>query len=279
MILKGRIIVCGEYLMHQHHVGIVLPIGVKLGSSSDRRLPICRGYRKTKDRVRREIEKRLGCSLKSPRGNLPLGYGLAGSAALSSLYSADGQGSLNEVDKMKIGQLIHGFRPSGVDERFMKMQSAGIFGAGRWEPLNWRNKEKILLIFPPQEGNRNLADVFRQVKRRGELVKLARTMCRDARYSGYVDKDHLMEYCKRLFAMQIYSRAAQKLVGELVKRGVAAKCTGGLYDTAIIAWIGRKYARKDNVDELLGQCRLGVRSGEWDGEIQPKPWSWHILTI
>ena len=250
MVVHGRLTVFGEYLMHRHAEGYVVPTRQRLASPDETTVCAHPRYDPRLDSVARRLREMGLPTHPGIRGDLPLGFGFASSTALAvlhlSLTGRDHRAPVDEADRS-----VHGFPPSGMDFESVKRQEAGFFG-----PAGWRDADRVPLLcsafVPPDRLAMSFHEVWRRVvDRADDLTRLVAHLTRGVETAGELDRDALFDYSALLATLGVYSRSAQDVVALLLSRGVPAKATGGLRNKAVIAFWRDEAERTTSLAALL----------------------------
>ena len=234
MRIYGRITVYGEYLMHGDIPGLIIPSELFLDtvSSGD----VVSLYSKEKDSVLPLIIKSGITPNHTLYGNLPLGYGMAGSTTLSLLHLSDLEDQdykkkiVNEIDKE-----VHGFIPSGLDFESCIRQEWGLYcNASGWQSISPLPISYSLFKFP-KEKRMDLVEVQNRVLSvKDRLEPLQVELNRTIEERDIIDLDLLREYSRVLLEAGVYSQSSSSFISTLLNQGVIAKGIGGLYDKVVL---------------------------------------------
>lgn len=239
MILRGRLTVYGEYLMKTRTRGLIVPTELCLATADEIDQPVHPDYDPARDRVAQWLRRQhIAPEQALVRGDLPFGFGLASSTALTFVHTARGR-TRAEAAALSRGcdREIHGFEPSGMDAAAISHQADGFFSTQGWEPVQ-RPALRYTLVFLPAERRHSLADVETRIGASAEaLSRIADALTSGLVRHAVLDYALLLDYALALAATGVYSSGAQSFVTPLLARGVVAKAIGGLYDKAIlIVW-------------------------------------------
>lgn len=250
MRIYGRITVYGEYLMHGNIPGLIFPSELFLDTA--RSGDVVSLYSKEKDSVLPLIMK-LGITPKHTLyGNLPLGFGLAGSTTLSLLHLSNLE---DQVHKKKIvneiDREVHGFIPSGLDYESCNRQEWGFYcNASGWQSISPLPITYSLFMFPKEE----LMDLVEVQKRvfslKDRLVPLQIELNRTIKEHSRIDLEILREYSEILLKTEVYSLGSSHFISTLLNQGIIAKGIGGLYDKVVLVIHSGKIASHSKLEEL-----------------------------
>ena len=234
MRIYGRVTIYGEYLMHGNIPGLIMPSNLFMQTSplSD----IDSIYYSHLDSVLKIIKQEGLAQGEMLNGNLPLGYGLAGSTTLSFLH-------LNKIENLqlkrelidKIDKKIHGFIPSGLDFESCIHQKWGLFCShSGWRSIRPLSIDYFLVIFP-KEQKMKLNDIQEKIlMSRNNLESIQKSLNLIIDNNNLIDLDLLMEYSKILLKTQVYSDSVNEFISYSIKNNWIAKGIGGLYDKAVL---------------------------------------------
>ena len=234
MKIHGRIIVYGEYLMRDNEQGLIMPSNLYLETTDKKDYQS--EYNKELDKVLVSLKNKGIVPPHTLKGNLPLGYGLAGSTVLSLLH-------LSHLDNITTKKLIineidaemHGFIPSGIDCESCVRQQWGLFCNGLgWESLQPPSIDYSLIIFP-KEGKTPLNKIQERIlSMKNLLAPIQKELNKIIKSHNIINLELLMEYSQILSSIGVYSEIVNNFIQNLLNNGFIAKGTGGLYDKAVI---------------------------------------------
>lgn len=234
MRIYGRITIYGEYLMHGETPGLIMPSDLFLDTVSSG--GIISHYSKEKDDVLLLIIKMGITPDHTLYGNLPLGYGMAGSTTLSLLHlNGIEDKELKQKFVNEIDNTIHGFTPSGLDFESCIHQEWGLFcNASGWQSICPIPIAYSLFKFP-KENSLALSEVQKRVLSvKDKLEPFQNGLNSAIKERGALDLKMLMNYSSILLEAEVYSRISSQFISTLLKRGIIAKGVGGLYDKVIM---------------------------------------------
>ena len=234
MKIHGRIIIYGEYLMRENEQGLIIPSNLYLETTDKKDYKSI--YNKELDKVLEILKNKGIISPHTIIGNLPLGYGFAGSTVLSLLHLSHLENTttkkaiINEIDAE-----MHGFMPSGIDFESCFRQQWGLFcNKFGWQSLKPFSINYSLIIFP-KEGKMPLNIIQkRMLSAKNLLVPIQKELNKIVIRDNIINLELLMRYSQVLSSIGIYSEVANNFINNLLQNGFIAKCTGGLYDKAVI---------------------------------------------
>jgi hypothetical protein len=234
MVICGRITLFGEYLMHSMADGYIVPTTQALATPDEREFPVHPEYRQERDSVRFLLANASLPTCSMVRGTLPLGHGFAGSTALTILHlgscGQDYETIVNHVDRQ-----VHGFAPSGVDCKAIRVGRAGCFG-----PVGWRSVWRapclaISALLVPEASGQDLAETRNKVIASADaLIPIAQYLCSALTERNVLEYQALFDYALRLRRIGIYLPRATAVIDHALSGGIVAKCTGGLTNKAVI---------------------------------------------
>lgn len=240
MRLWGRITVFGEYLMHEHHEGFIIPSRLCLTDEPSLCGEDFNCYDPERDAsLMGLLEMGLTIQAQQIYGDLPCGYGFASSSLLSRLHLSyadtrvgDPQAALDQVDN-----LIHGFTPSGVDSGFALRQRTGFFYDKSWRDALISSLPSYAVLIP-KEREYSLSHVRAKVLKGAKtLIQLAAAIQLQIAREEPFPYTLLFDYATALWDLRVYSEAAQDFIESALNKGFAAKGIGGLYDKAILLFM------------------------------------------
>lgn len=234
MRIFGRITVYGEYLMHGYNQGLIFPSNLWLDTVQTGET--ISHYSLEKDGVYMFLKKMGIRPNYTIYGNLPLGYGMAGSTALSLLHLSKiddielKKKIVNQIDKM-----IHGFIPSGLDFESCIRQEWGLYcNAYGWQSIRPLAIGYSLIKFP-KENKLSLDEIQKRILSvKDYLEPIQNRLNNTIKMSGMIDYNSLMKYSKILLETEVYSKNVDLFISTLLKQGIIAKGIGGLYDKIIL---------------------------------------------
>lgn len=236
MRIHGRLIIYGEYLMHNDAQGLIVSSSQYLATPDDASSQEHPTYQPARDRVAALLSAQGYVPLPSVRGNLQFGCGFASSTVLTHLHLAHQNAQVKDRLSRDIDHLLHGFEPSGVDTAHTVAQRSGLFGRSQWEVVDAVAPPCSAIILPA-ERKRTLAQVRERVDvHKSGLIDAANGMSSTVRARGEIEYDALLDYSQRLALAGVYSDGAQEVCDIGLARGVAVKGTGGLYDKALLVF-------------------------------------------
>jgi len=245
MKIYGRITVYGEFLMHNDLQGLIMPSNLYLETTSEKNPTSY--YNKQLDSILPLIRKRGITPPNTLKGNLPLGYGLAGSTLLGCLHLSHIRNSkwkksfINEIDRK-----IHGFIPSGLDYESCKHQEWGLFcNVLGWKSILSPIEIDYTIIIFPKEGKLALSTVQKRVlSMKTTFNEIQQNLNDKINKYNNLDLELLTNYSKVLLSLGIYSEVANKFISTVMDKGYIAKTIGGLYDKAVIV-VYNNYSKED----------------------------------
>lgn len=187
------------------------------------------------------------------KGNLPLGYGLAGSTVLTFLHLShlkdiiSRDTIINDIDKE-----IHGFMPSGLDFESCIHQEWGLFcNKLGWQSISPSIVNYFLIIFPKERKN-NLSKIQERIlSARKKLCPIQKELNIIVKSHNIINLDLLMEYSQILSSIGVYSEKANEFINDIMKQGYIAKGIGGLYDKAVIVMYDRNKKKHFEMENLV----------------------------
>lgn len=255
MRLFGRMSIYGEYLTGVAP-GLVAMSDLHLATDEHNDISGCKAYDPQKDTVA-ELLKGLGFATETKfRGNLPLGYGFAGSTILGFLHLRN-QLSVEKATQIvtECDELIHGFRPSGLDSMACLHQRSGFYCRGQWTDIDVPRFEYTLVLFP-KLISRPLVEIKATVASHARfLVPLADHLTNRIMGAAELDYDVLLEYCRVLVNLGVYSPVASAVIKSCLDQKVVAKGIGGLHDKALLVIWPQNPLRAKGVAEALQSFR------------------------
>ena len=257
MRIYGRITVYGEYLMHGDKPGLIMPSNLFLDTVSAGE--ILSLYSEEKDEVLQLIKKMGIRPNHTLCGNLPLGYGMAGSTTLSLLHLSNIEDVglkkriVNEIDKT-----MHGFIPSGLDFESCIHQEWGFYcHALGWQSISPMPISYSLVKFP-KEKKKSLDKIQNRIlSMKNYLEPIQISLNASIKESNRIDWNSLMEYSKILLEADVYSENVSHFVSTLIKQGMIAKGIGGLYDKVVLV-----VHSDENIDYIDLEKLVNKFSGE-----------------
>src|SRR5258706_2316235 len=148
----------GEYLTAVTP-GLIAMSDLHLATSEHKDIPECHDYTPNRDSVAGLLKGRGFATKANLRGNLPLGHGFAASTVLAFLHLHD-QVSVEQMVEIatECDELIHGFRPSGLDSMACLRQRSGFYCNGQWTNAAVpRFEYKVALL--PKTVSRPLSEI------------------------------------------------------------------------------------------------------------------------
>jgi len=245
MKLNGRITIYGEYLMHEDREGLIMPSSLFLQTESkgDNKS----NYRKESDKVLSLVKDYNINPCLTINGNLPLGYGFAGSTILGFLHLSHLK---NDIRKEKlifdIDKKIHGFTPSGLDFNSCYYQGWGLYSnKSGWNPINQIPDIKYYTIILPKEKKIPLETIQKRILSKEVLLsEIQLELNKKVVNSSFLDLKLLKKYSEILLSLDVYTKASTKFISNMLDYGFTSKCIGGLYNKAIII-IKKEFSNKD----------------------------------
>ncbi|MFJ1491672.1 hypothetical protein [Capnocytophaga canis] len=234
MRIYGRITIYGEYLMHGTISGLIIPSNLFLDTVNCGNINSL--YSKKKDNILPIIEKMGIKPCHTLYGNLPLGYGMAGSTALSLLHLSNikdlelKKRIVHEIDKE-----IHGFIPSGIDFESCIRQEYGLYStASGWQTIDPLPISYSLFKFP-KEKKMSLNEVKKKIlSEKDLLIPIQNELNSIIRTKGTINFSLLKKYSKILLSIGVYSNKASVFISTLLRQGIIAKGIGGVYDKIVL---------------------------------------------
>jgi len=263
MKIYGRITIYGEYLMHDNEQGLIMPSNLYLETTDNKDYKS--EYNKELDKVLISLKDKGIIPSHTLKGNLPLGYGLAGSTILGFLHLSHieniiiKKNIINEIDTK-----MHGFTPSGLDFESCVHQQWGLFCS----KYGWKSQAPSLIdysiIIFPKEQKMPLNKIQERVlSERRLLVPIQKELNEIVKRHNIVNLELLMEYAKILSSIGVYSEVANEFVDNVLKQGYIAKGIGGLYDKAVIVIHNRNKENNSDIESLelptLGRVVANLR--------------------
>jgi mevalonate kinase len=234
MKYHGRITIFGEYL-NNYTSTLSLPSRFYISDDANELLGT-NNYLPEKDKVRADF-KNKGMSVKKMLySNFIHDAGISSSSALAILHGLENTDNFDELKEIvnSSDKIMHGFNPSGLDFYSVYYSKPGLYHNGVWNEVEVKPFYN-LFIEVPKEGKRTLAEIKKvMLSSNDKLVQLANDLSVKINTSSKIDFDLLWSYCTALDKQNVYSKAANKIVGELLAKKIAAKCLGGLYDKVIL---------------------------------------------
>ncbi|MDR1202065.1 MAG: hypothetical protein LBL58_10630 [Tannerellaceae bacterium] len=234
MRIYGRITIYGEYLMHSNECGLIMPSNLYLETTEKKDYKS--GYNKKLDRVLVLLKEKGIIPKHTLRGNLPLGYGLAGSTVLGFLHlshffnNTSKRNIINEIDTK-----IHGFTPSGLDFESCIHQQWGLFCSKfGWESQQTPSIDYSLIIFPKEQKMKLSKIQERVLSAKNLLAPIQKELNRIVKTHNVINLDLLMEYSQILSSIGVYSEVVNNFIYQSLENGFITKSIGGLYDKAVI---------------------------------------------
>jgi|AntRauTorckE5430_2_1112549.scaffolds.fasta_scaffold03123_4 hypothetical protein len=257
MRVYGRITLFGEYYMHLGIYGLSVKSNLYLEPTYDV-TPLCNlNYSKGKDTTLKELcyTKKLSTVQYTITGNLPLGYGLAGSTCLSYLHimmSGNKYQSKNLINILsEVDSRVHGFTSSGLDAYAVVKQSSGMYSNRAWIKTDTSKLKNFLLITLQKQIEHPLSKILRTVQASSDLKILNVELGKYWIKNNTLDMDMFKKYCNCLNDLGIYTCDAKRIIALFLEKGICAKCIGGLYNKAIVV-----FAHRNEVNAILNDSEI-----------------------
>lgn len=264
MIVRGRISIYGEYLMHSATRGLALSSRMSLASMDEGDVPRLAEYRPEADGVARLLMERGFAITPGLKGDLWQGCGLASSTAAARLYlAALGVPSPRE-HMIEVDRILHGFQPSGMDIECIMHQHDGLYGHRVWQNVAVASPPRALVMFE-REGRMTLAEVMRRMQgAQSALVPLADELTMSVVRDGALPLDAMRRYAEALLVIGVYSSRVRSFVEWSLGEGIPSKGVGGLYDKAVLVLFPE--AGSDSLRERLREEAIRRGAVRWADE-------------
>jgi hypothetical protein len=253
--LFGRISIYGEYLTGVVP-GLIAISDLYLGTAEHANMSECQGYDPKRDKVAALLRARGFATQSKLAGNLPLGYGLAGSTVLAFLHLHD-QVPVEAAVQIatECDEIIHGFPPSGVDAMACLRQRGGFYHKRQWADTDLPRFEYTLALFPKLTF-RPLAEIQATIGSNGRLLwPLADQLTNRVVSAGELDYEVLLEYCRVLLNLRVYSPVACEVVRACLNQRIVAKGIGGLHEKALLVISPQRGQQETDVMRVLSSFR------------------------
>ena len=235
MKVYGRITIYGEYLMHNSEQGLIMPSNLYLETTDKKDYKS--EYNKELDKVLVLLKGKGIIPSHTLKGNLPLGYGLAGSTVLSFLHLnhleniTTKKSIINEIDTE-----MHGFTPSGLDFASCVNQQWGLFCSEfGWRELQSPPPIDYSLIIFPKEQKMPFNKIQKKILSVKKLLEpIQKELNEIVKCNNIINLELLMEYSQILSSIGVYSEVVNDFIHHSLKSGFITKGIGCLYDKAVI---------------------------------------------